>query len=62
MKAKELSNKSVAELQEELESLLKTYFNLRMQKSLQQLKKISEIKDIRRSIARVKTILHQKVA
>lgn len=60
MKAKELLNKSVVELQEELESLLKTYFTLRMQKSLQQLKKVSEIKDVRRNIARVKTILHQK--
>lgn len=60
MKAKELLNKSIEDLQEELESLLKTYFTLRMQKSLQQLKKVSEIKDVRRNIARVKTILHQK--
>jgi large subunit ribosomal protein L29 len=61
MKAKELLNKSVVELQEELESLLKTYFTLRMQKSLQQLKKVSEIRDVKRNIAKVKTILHQKV-
>lgn len=61
MKAKELRNKSVEELNNELESLLKTHFSLRLQKSMQQLAKLSEIKNTRRSIARIKTILHEKV-
>jgi large subunit ribosomal protein L29 len=60
MKAKDLINKSVVELQEELESLLKAYFKLRLKRGLQEAIKVGEIKDVRRNIARVKTILHQK--
>ncbi|MFN8770635.1 MAG: 50S ribosomal protein L29 [Neisseriaceae bacterium] len=62
MKTIELRNKSVAELNEELESLLKAHFSLRMQKTMQQLTKTSELKIVRRDIARVRTILHEKVA
>ena len=56
----ELRTKSVAELNQELEALLKSHFSLRMQVAMQQLTKTSEIKKVRRDIARVRTILHEK--
>ncbi|GAB3269095.1 50S ribosomal protein L29 [Chitinimonas naiadis] len=62
MKATELRNKSVDELKSELTSLLKAQFGLRMQLATQQLAKTSELKRVRRDIARVRTILAQKVA
>ncbi len=62
MKATELRNKSVDELKAELTSLLKAQFGLRMQLATQQLAKTSELKRVRRDIARVRTILAQKVA
>lgn len=58
----ELRNKSVDELKVELTSLLKAQFGLRMQLATQQLAKTSELKRVRRDIARVRTILAEKVA
>jgi len=60
MKASELQSKDVVELKQELESLLKAQFGLRMQKATQQLTNNSEIRKVRRDIARVRTILTQK--
>lgn len=60
MKTSELKDKSVEQLNEELVGLLKAQFGLRMQNATGQLGKTSELKKVRRSIARVKTILHQK--
>ncbi|NLR74819.1 MULTISPECIES: 50S ribosomal protein L29 [Leeia] len=60
MKASELRAKSPAELQEELLSLLKAQFGLRMQHATQQLAKTSELKNVRRDIARVRTLLREK--
>ena len=57
MKASELRAKSATELQTELESLLKAQFNLRMQKATQQLSNTSQIRQVRRDIARVRTIM-----
>jgi len=62
MKASELRNKTQEELQEELESLLKAQFNLRMQSATQQLTNTSQIKQVRRDIARVRTIMTEKQA
>lgn len=62
MKAVELRAKTAAELNTELESLLKAHFSLRMQVSTQQLTKNSELRKVRRAIARVRTILHEKAA
>jgi large subunit ribosomal protein L29 len=62
MKAVELRTKTTAELNTELESLLKAHFSLRMQLSMQQLTKNSELRKVRRDIARVRTILQEKVA
>lgn len=60
MKAVELRNKSVAELNTELDALLKEQFNLRMQKATGQLAKSHQQVAVRRNIARVKTVLNQK--
>jgi large subunit ribosomal protein L29 len=60
MKASELRGKSVDELKQELQSLLKAQFSLRMQKATQQLANTSQIGKTRRDIARVRTLLTQK--
>jgi large subunit ribosomal protein L29 len=56
MKASELRQKDAAGLKQELESLLKSQFGLRMQKATQQLGNTSQMKLVRRDIARVRTI------
>jgi len=60
MTASEMRSKSADELKTELQSLLRAQFNLRMQKATQQLNNTSQVKKVRRDIARVKTILKQK--
>lgn len=60
MKASELRNESVDELKQELQSLLKAQFSLRMQKATQQLGNTSQIGKTRRDISRVRTVLTQK--
>ncbi|MCP3428466.1 50S ribosomal protein L29 [Opacimonas viscosa] len=60
MKATELKDKSVEELNAELLNLLREQFNLRMQYSTGQLEKTDSLRKVRRNIARVKTILNQK--
>ncbi|MEO7558267.1 MAG: 50S ribosomal protein L29, partial [Gammaproteobacteria bacterium] len=58
--ANELRQKSAEELGKELLDLTREQFNLRMQKGTGQLSKPSQMKVVRRSIARVKTIMNQK--
>ena len=60
MKTSELREKSVDELSKELESLLREGFNLRMQRASGQLAQVHQIKQNRRAIARVKTVMKQK--
>ncbi|PWF21757.1 50S ribosomal protein L29 [Corticimicrobacter populi] len=60
MKAQDLRSKDVAELNKELEELLKAQFSLRMQRATQQLTNTSQIRQVRRDIARVRTVLNQK--
>ena len=60
MKASELRVKNTAELGQELESLLKAQFGLRMQKATQQLTNHSQFRKVRRDIARVNTLLTEK--
>ena len=60
MKVSELKSKSPQELQQELNSLLKAQFGLRMQKATQQLTNTSQLKKMRRDIARVRTVLAEK--
>ena len=60
MNASELRAKSPAELQQELRELLKAQFSLRMQVATQQLANNSQIRKVRRDIARVRTIINEK--
>ena len=60
MKATELKEKNVEELNAELLNLLREQFNLRMQYSTGQLEKTDQLRKVRRNIARVKTILTEK--
>ena len=60
MKTSELRAKDPAELQQELNEMLKAQFSLRMQIATQQLTNTSQIKKVRRDIARVRTIINEK--
>ncbi|CUS48549.1 MAG: LSU ribosomal protein L29 RpmC [Idiomarinaceae bacterium HL-53] len=60
MKASELKTKSVEELNQELLGLLREQFNLRMQAATGQLNQTHELKQVRKNIARVKTVLNEK--
>jgi large subunit ribosomal protein L29 len=60
MKASELKAKSVEELNAELLGLLREQFNMRMQAATGQLAQTHLLKQVRRNIARVKTILTEK--
>ena len=60
MKASELRAKSVDELDQELLELLKAQFSLRMQLATQQLGDTSQLRKVRRDVARVRTLLHEK--
>lgn len=62
MKASELREKQLPDLNKELVSLLKTHFSLRMQLATQQLSNTRQLKLIKRDIARVKTVITQKQA
>ena len=60
MKAAELRSKSMDDLKNELNELLRAQFSLRMQVSTQQLSKVDQIGKVRRDIARVRTVLAEK--
>jgi len=60
MKASELHQKDQAALNKELSDLLKAQFGLRMQLATQQLTNNSQLKKVRRDIARVRTVLTEK--
>ena len=60
MKADELRNKSAEDLNKELLSLLREQFNLRMQKASGQLSQTHLLKQVRKDIARVNTLLSEK--
>jgi large subunit ribosomal protein L29 len=61
-KASELRGRSIDELQQQLHELLKEQFALRMQKGSGQLGRPSQFKTVRRSIARIKTLMAEKKA
>lgn len=62
MKAQDLKDKSVEELNAELLAQLEAQFKLRMQKSTGQLNETHLLRQTRRDIARIKTVLAQKAA
>ena len=57
---KELREKSVQELGDELLKLRKEHFNLRMQKASGQLGQVHLLKETKKDIARVKTLMQEK--
>ena len=59
---KAVGKKSPAALQDELNALLKEQFGLRMQLATQQLGNTSQLKKVKRDIARVRTIMKEKAA
>ena len=56
----DLKAKSAAELQEELVAAKKELFNLRFQNATNQLDNTSRIKEVRRNIARIQTVIAEK--
>ena len=60
MKPSELRGKDGQELQKELEGLLRAQFGLRMQVATQQLSNTSQLKKVKRDIARVRTVMKEK--
>ena len=58
----EMRNKSAAELSEELVAAKKELFNLRFQNATNQLDNTSRIKQVRRNIARIQTLITEKAA
>ncbi len=60
MKADDMRGRSADQLKDELRRLKKEQFNLRFQKATGQLEKTGRVQAVRRSIARVKTILREK--
>jgi large subunit ribosomal protein L29 len=59
---KDLRGKSVAALKDELAGLRKEQFNLRMQQATGQLSQSNLVHDVRKKIARVKTLVQQQVS
>lgn len=62
MKASEIRVKTADQLDDELASLKKEQFNLRFQKATGQLEKTARVKQVRRDIARIKTIAAEKAS
>lgn len=60
MKASEIRQKSVEDMAQELEALHKEQFSLRMQNATGQITRSSEMRRVRRDIARIKTVLNEK--
>ncbi len=60
MKAKDIRAMDTAKRKEELEGLLREQFNLRMQNATGQLGNNARMRQVRRDIARIKTVLNEK--
>ena len=62
MKASDVRAKTQDQLTDDLASLKKEQFNLRFQKATGQLEKTARVREVRRDIARIKTIAAEKAA
>ena len=62
MKANEVRDMSVDQLRDKLANLKKEQFNLRFQRASGQLENTARIREVRRDVARIQTILSQKLA
>lgn len=60
MKTKDLRGKTPDQLQEELLSLKKEQFNLRFQAATGQMEKTHRVDEVRKTIARIKTLQNQQ--
>lgn len=60
MKAEDVRAKSEDELRDELRNLKKEAFNLRFQQASGQLENTARVRDVRRDIARVQTVLSER--
>jgi len=61
MNAQDMREKSEIELREELSGLLREQFNLRMQRGIGQLASPHDLHRVRKDIARVKTVMNEKI-
>ena len=62
MDAIELRKKSSSELKKELEASCKAFFSQKMQISMQQSNNTAKLKELKRSIARVRTIINEQAS
>jgi large subunit ribosomal protein L29 len=62
MKAEDIRTKTQDQLSDDLASLKKEQFNLRFQKATGQLEKTARVRQVRKDIARIKTIAAEKSA
>jgi large subunit ribosomal protein L29 len=60
MKASDIRTRTIDELSEEVDTLSKEIFNLRFQRASGQLENTARVRQVRRDIARIKTILGQR--
>ncbi|WP_339060629.1 50S ribosomal protein L29 [Tepidibacillus marianensis] len=60
MKAKEIRNMTTAEIEEKINSLKEELFNLRFQLATGQLENSARIKEVRKGIAKAKTVLRER--
>jgi len=60
MKASDLRSRTVDELSEEVDTLGREIFNLRFQRASGQLENTARVRQVRRDIARIKTILGER--
>ncbi len=60
MKASDLRSRTVDELTEEVDTLGREIFNLRFQRASGQLENTARVRQVRRDIARIKTILGER--
>ena len=60
MKINEVRELSMAELEEKLAEMKQELFNLRFQKAVNQLENPKKIGDVKKAIARILTIIHEK--
>ena len=60
MKAKEIRQENIDQLQGRLVELRKSQFNLRVQRATGQISEVSQFRKVKRNIARVKTVMREK--
>ena len=60
MNVADIRAKTLDELKDELETLKKEQFNLRFQRATQQMESTARVRQVRRDVARVKTVMREK--